>query len=54
VEPLEVSLALSGYSIINNLTFHLGDWETLKDLAIDPYVAFRSAYIQNRNGKVAR
>jgi phospholipid-binding lipoprotein MlaA len=52
VEPLELSLAVSGYSRINNLSFHLGDYESLKDAALDPYEAFRDAYIQYRKGKV--
>jgi hypothetical protein len=30
------------------------DWEALKEAALDPYIAFRDAYIQNRTGKVAR
>jgi phospholipid-binding lipoprotein MlaA len=30
----------------------IGDYESLKDAAIDPYVAFRDAYIQYRLKKV--
>jgi len=29
-------------------------YEALYDRALDPYIFFRSAYVQNRNGQVAR
>ncbi|MCK5348305.1 MAG: VacJ family lipoprotein, partial [Desulfobacula sp.] len=37
---------------INAVSFRLGDYEALKKAAIDPYVAIRDAYIQNRKEKV--
>ncbi|PIE67181.1 MAG: VacJ family lipoprotein [Deltaproteobacteria bacterium] len=39
---------------VNDASFRLGDYETLKDAALDPYEAFRDAYIQNRTSKIAR
>jgi len=33
---------------VNYTSFHLGDYEALKAAAIDPYVAMRDAYVQNR------
>jgi len=38
---------------VNDVSFRIGDYETLKKAALDPYQAFRDAYIQNRNSKIA-
>ena len=37
---------------VNATSFRLGDYETVKDAAIDPYVSFRNGYIQYRQKKV--
>ena len=52
VEPCELSLGIKAYDTINAVSFRLGDYEALKKAAIDPYVAIRDAYIQNRKEKV--
>ena len=39
---------------VNDVSFRIGDYETLKNAALDPYEAFRNAYIQNRNSKIAQ
>lgn len=41
-------LGLSVHEMINNASFHLGDYEALKGAAIDPYIAMRDAYVQHR------
>ena len=41
-----------GYQEINYTSLRIGDYESLKEAAIDPYVAFRDAYIQYRLKKV--
>jgi len=51
-EPWELSLGLYTYDSINATSFRLGDYEALKEAALDPYVAIRNAYIQNRKEKV--
>ncbi len=53
VEPTEASLGINAYDKVNGLSFHIGDYEALKDAALDPYEAFRNAYIQYRSKKVA-
>jgi phospholipid-binding lipoprotein MlaA len=40
--------------VINDASFRIGDYESLKDAALDPYKAFRNAYIQNRLSKIAQ
>jgi phospholipid-binding lipoprotein MlaA len=52
VQPLEASLGVRAYSEVNATSFRIGDYESLKDAAIDPYLAVRDAYLQNRAKKV--
>lgn len=37
---------------VNYLSLHIGDYEKFKEESLDPYVALRDAYIQNRDGAV--
>ena len=50
----ETSVVVFGVRVINDTSFQIGQYEMLKDAALDPYVAFRDAYIQNRNSKIAQ
>lgn len=54
VEPWEASLGVTGYNILNSLSFRADDYEALKEAALDPYEAFRNAYIQLRQSKIKR
>lgn len=45
-------LAVIAYRKFNNVSLTLGDYEALKEAAIDPYIAVRNAYIQYRNALV--
>ncbi len=38
---------------INDVTFRIGDYEALKDAAIDPYAAMRDGYAQYRRKKIS-
>lgn len=51
VQPLGASLGVRAYSEVNATSFRIGDYESLKDAAIDPYLAVRDAYLQNRAKK---
>lgn len=51
VDPLEAS-GLWAVENVNATSFRIGDYESLKDAAIDPYISLRNAYIQNRQKKV--
>ena len=37
---------------INEASFRIGDYETFKEAAIDPYISMRDAFVQNRQKKV--
>jgi phospholipid-binding lipoprotein MlaA len=45
-------LGLKAYKTVNNTSLSIGDYEGLKDAALDPYVAVRDAYIQYRLNKI--
>lgn len=42
------SLGAHSCRVVNATSFQIGDYESLKDAAIDPYLAVRDAYIQHR------
>lgn len=48
------NVVVYGVRTINDTSFRIGDYEALKNAALDPYEAFRDAYIQNRNSKIAQ
>jgi phospholipid-binding lipoprotein MlaA len=52
VEPDELSIGLSVESATNEGSLHLGEYETFKAAAVDPYVAIRGAYIQYRKRQI--
>lgn len=47
-------IAVYGVRTVNDTTFRIGDYETIKNAALDPYEAIRNAYIQNRISKIAQ
>ena len=50
--PIGVSAGMSGENKLNQASFRTGDYESLKEAALDPYEALRDAYIQHRKTKV--
>jgi phospholipid-binding lipoprotein MlaA len=52
IYPWYAWLGVRGYQEVNTTSLRIGDYEALKNAAIDPYVAFRDAYIQYRLKKV--
>ena len=52
VRPTETYLGIWALENVNDTSFRIGDYESLKEAAIDPYVAIRNAYIQYRKKKV--
>ena len=52
LDPFYVSLGVRAYEEVNSTSLRIGDYESLKDAAIDPYVAIRDAYVQYRFKKV--
>ena len=52
VEPWEAYWGMQGVDKVNRTAFRIGDYEALKDASLDPYVALRNAYIQNRRSLI--
>ena len=52
VEPWELEWGLDILNAVNRISFHIGDYETLKKAALDPYAAMRDAYIQARRQQI--
>ena len=54
VEPTEASMGIRAFDMVNNTSFRIGDYESLKKSAIDPYTALRNIYLQVRENKVQK
>ncbi len=52
INPWYAWLGVRGYEEVNDTSLRIGDYESLKDAAIDPYIALRDAYVQYRLKKV--
>ncbi len=52
VEPAETAIAISAGNITNEYSFHIGEYESFKAAAVDPYVALREAYLQYRKKRI--
>jgi phospholipid-binding lipoprotein MlaA len=48
VDPSELGTGLGFFKGINRTSFAIGDYEAIKESALEPYDAFRNAYIQHR------
>lgn len=53
-QPFAATAGASVHGRVNELSFHLGEYESLKKAAVDHYVAMRSAYVQYREAAVAK
>jgi phospholipid-binding lipoprotein MlaA len=54
LNPWYAGAGTRGYDMVNDTSLRIGDYESLKGAAIDPYVAIRDAYVQYRLKKVNR
>ena len=52
IKPTEASIAVSATKYTNKSSFHIGEYESAKDAAFDPYIAFRQIYLEYRNNQV--
>jgi len=52
VSPREASMALRGEKVVNTTSLRLGEYEDLKEASLDPYTAFKDAYLQYRERMV--
>ncbi|MBT8367958.1 MAG: VacJ family lipoprotein [Deltaproteobacteria bacterium] len=52
-DDIWVSVALRAGEAVNDTSLRIGEYEALKEAALDPYVMIRNAYVQNRNKLIA-
>ncbi|MBW2350940.1 MAG: VacJ family lipoprotein [Deltaproteobacteria bacterium] len=52
IEPFYISLGARSYEIINNTSLSIGEYESFKESALDPYTALKDAYMQHRKKAV--
>ena len=52
ITPLEASLAVRSYGYENDASLRVGEYEDLKEAAVDPYVSLKDAYTEYRRHKV--
>jgi phospholipid-binding lipoprotein MlaA len=52
IKPWYAWLGVRGYEEVNSTSLKIGDYESLKKAAIDPYVAIRDAYVQYRQNQM--
>ena len=53
--PVDIwtSIAIRAGEAVNDVSLRIGEYEALKEAALDPYVMIRNAYVQNRNKLIA-
>lgn len=51
-DPSETAVGVKGYREVNKVSLRLGQYEDLTGAAVDPYVALRDFYIQNRESEL--
>ena len=52
VESTGTFFAIWAYDRVNETSFRIGEYEAIKEAAIDPYTAIRNGYIQFRNARI--
>jgi phospholipid-binding lipoprotein MlaA len=52
IDGLGVALGVPAFNILNDASLNLGEYESFKKATLDPYVAMRSAYFENRAAAV--
>lgn len=50
--PIPVNLAVRTYDQVNEISFRIGEYEDFKKSVLDPYIAKKEAYHQNRKYKI--
>jgi phospholipid-binding lipoprotein MlaA len=54
IQPWYTWLGVRGYEVVNDTSLRIGDYESLKEAAIDPYEAIRDAYVQHRQKQLEK
>lgn len=52
VDATKYKIAIKGFEQVNSTSLRIGDYESLKKSALDPYISLRDAYHQHRQHKI--
>ena len=52
IDPAAIAWSLKAEETVNDQSFRIGQYEELKDAAIEPYESFKDGYLQYRNKKI--
>jgi len=52
-DDIRVSIGIRAGETVNDTSLRIGEYEALKEAALDPYIMIRNAYVQNRNKQIA-
>lgn len=52
ISPAETAVAVRSYERVNDTSLKIGEYEDLKESALDPYESVKDAYIEHRRSKV--
>jgi phospholipid-binding lipoprotein MlaA len=52
ITSIPINLAVKSYNQVNETSLTLGEYEDLKEAALDPYIALKDAYHQYRQNKI--
>jgi phospholipid-binding lipoprotein MlaA len=50
----EVVIGIHSYKYVNNTSLQIGEYEDMKEAAIEPYTAIKDAYVQYRRDKIKK
>jgi phospholipid-binding lipoprotein MlaA len=53
IDDIWVTVAIRAGEAVNDTSLRIGEYEALKEAALDPYIMIRNAYVQNRNKLIA-
>lgn len=54
IDPAEAALGVKAYEQINKTSLEIGNYEDMKESALEPYTAIRDAYVQYRKKQIKR
>ncbi len=54
LDPWELRTGMRGVDVVNGTSFRIGDYEALKEAAINPYDSMKNAFVQRRSRSVER
>lgn len=52
ITPVASRIGVRSVDITNRTSLRIGDYEDMKESALDPYVSFRNAYFEHRESKI--